>query len=160
MFLFFILPIINWKQTLVDCKNINYRIFMVMFVFFTINFYFFNFPYIEGGAWGGGFFHKFSNRFFYNNFIFYLAFIISVFIIYSILLKNWNNYILLILLILLTPQFTIYNKYYDPLIYILFITLFELDMNKHYFKKKYKQIQLYSLSICYLGIALYKNYFL
>ena len=160
MFLFFILPIINWGETLVGFKKIGYRLNIILFIFCITNIYFFTFPYIEGGAWGGGFFHKFSNRFFYSNFIFYLVFILSVFIIYSILLKNWNNYILLILLILLTPQFTVYNKYYDPLIYILFITLFELDMNKHYFKKKYKQIQLYSLSIGYLGIALFKNYFL
>ena len=160
MFLFFILPIINFKETLVDFKKINYQAFIFIFIFFITNVYFFNFPYIEGGSWGGGFFHKFSNRFFYNNFVFYFIFILSVFTIYSILLKNWNNYLLLILLILLNPQFTIYNKYYDPLIYILFITLFELDMNKHYFKKKYKQIQLYSLSIGYLGIALFKNYLL
>ena len=160
MFLFFILPIINLKETLIGFKKINYQAFIFMFMFFITNVYFFNFPYIEGGTWGGGFFHKFSNRFFYNNFIFYFVFILSVFTIYSILLKNWNNYLLLILLVLLTPQFTIYNKYYDPLIYILFITLFDLDMNKHYFKKKYKQIQLYSLSIGYLGIALFKSYLL
>ena len=160
MFLFFILPIINWKETILDVKKTNYQTYIFIFLFFITNVYFFNFPYIEGGAWGGGFFHKFSNRFFYNNFVFYIAFILSVFTIYSILLKSWNNYLLLISLILLTPQFTIYNKYYDPLIYILFITLFELDMNKHYFKKKYKQIQLYSLSIGYLGIAIFKNYLL
>ena len=160
MFLFFILPVINWNQTLVDLKKTNFKICILIFLFFITNVYFFDYPYIDGGGFGGGFFHKFSNMVFNNNFLFYFAFIFSVFAIYSILLKNWNNYLLLILLILLTPQFTIYNKYYDPLIYILFITLFELDMNKHYFKKKYKQIQLYSLSIGYLGIALSKNYLL
>ena len=160
MFLFFILPIINFKQTFIDFQKINYKVFIFIFIFCITNVYFFNFPYIEGGAWGGGFFHKFSNRFFYNNFLFYIIFIFSVFTIYFVLLKNWNNYLLLISLILLTPQFTIYNKYYDPLIYILFITLFELDMNKHYFKKKYKQVQLYSLSTGYLGIAFFKNYLL
>jgi len=160
IFLFFILPVINWNQTLVDLKKTNFKICILIFLFFMTNVYFFDYPYIDGGGFGGGFFHKFSNMFFNNNFVFYFAFICSVFAIYSILLKNWNNYLLLILLVLLTPQFTIYNKYYDPLIYILFITLFELDMNKHYFKKKYKQIQLYSLSIGYLGIALFKNYLL
>ena len=160
MFLFFILPIINLKQTFLDFKKINYKTYMVVFIFFITNVYFFNFPYSDTGGWGGGFFHKFSNRFFYNNFMFYIVFIFSIFTIYSILLRNWNNYLLLILLVLMTPQFTIYNKYYDPLIYILFITLFEFDMNKHYFKKKYKQVQLYSLTIGYFGIAFFKNYLL
>ena len=54
----------------------------------------------------------------------------------------------------------IYNKYYDPLIYILFLTLFHLDMDRHYFKKKYKHVQLYCLSIGYLTIAFFKNYLL
>mgnify|MGYP001168241477 CR=1 FL=1 len=160
IFLFFILPVINWNQTLADLKKTNFKICILIFLFFMTNVYFFDYPYIDGGGFGGGFFHKFSNMFFYNNFVFYFVFIFSLFTIYSILVKNWNNYLLLILLVLLTPQFTIYNKYYDPLIYILFITLFELDMNKHYFKKKYKQVQLYSLSIGYLGIALFKNYLL
>jgi hypothetical protein len=156
IFLFFILPVLNLNQTLADLKKTNFKIYILIFLFFMTNVYFFDYPYINGG----GFFHKFSNMFFYNNFVFYFVFIFSLFTIYYILLKNWNNYLLLILLVLLTPQFTNYNKYYDPLIYILFITLFELDMNKHYFKKKYKKVYLYSLSIGYLGIALFKNYLL
>jgi len=115
---------------------------------------------VEGGAWGGGFFHKFSNMFFDNNLIFYIIFILSILTIYSVLLKTWNNYSLLILLIIFNPQFTIYNKYYDPLIYVLFLTLFQLDMDRHYFKKKYRHIQLYFLSIGYLTMAFFKNYLL
>jgi len=160
MFLFFILPVISFKETFFDFQKINYRVFLMVFLFSIINIYFFNFPYIDGGAWGGGFFHKFSNMFFNNNLIFFTAFFLSILIIYSILLKNWNNYLLLILLILFNPQFTIYNKYYDPLIYILFLTLFQLDMKKHYFNKKYRNIQLYSLSVSYLALAVFKNYLL
>ena len=160
MFLFFVLPVVNFKETFFDFQKINYQVFLMIFLFSIINIYFFNFPYIDGGAWGGGFFHKFSNMFFNNNLVFFTAFILSILIIYSILLKNWNNYLLLILLILFNPQFTIYNKYYDPLIYILFLTLFQLDMKKHFFNKKYKNIQLYSLSASYLALAVFKNYLL
>jgi len=83
---------------------------------------------------------------------------VSLFIIYGILPKNFDNFILLILLILSNPQFTIYNKYFDPLIFILFLTLFKLDIENHFFKKKYKFIQLYSLTIAYLLIALFKSH--
>ena len=144
-----------FQQVVISQKDKFQNIYSYIFIFYD-KCLFFDYPYINGG----GFFHKFSNMFFYNNFVFYFVFIFLLFTIYYILLKNWNNYLLLILLVLLTPQFTNYNKYYDPLIYILFITLFELDMNKHYFKKKYKKVYLYSLSIGYLGIALFKNYLL
>jgi len=160
MFLFFILPIINLKETFLGFTKINYQIFLIIFLFSIINIYFFNFPFVEGGAWGGGFFHKFSNMFFDNNLIFYIIFILSILTIYSVLLKTWNNYSLLILLIIFNPQFTIYNKYYDPLIYVLFLTLFQLDMDRHYFKKKYRHIQLYFLSIGYLAMAFFNNYLL
>ena len=160
MFLFFILPIINWRETLIEFKKTNHRTLIFIFIFSFINIYFFNFPYIEGGAWGGGFFHKLSNMFFYNNFVFYISFVLSIFIIYFVLFKKWNNYLLLILLIAFNPQFTIYNKYFDPLIYILFLTLFQLNMDKHFFKKKYKIFQLYFLFIGYLTMAFLKNYWL
>jgi hypothetical protein len=160
MFLFFILPIISWKQTFYDFRNISHKTLIFILIFSFLNIYFFNFLYVEGGAWGGGFFHKFSNILFKNNFIFYIFFILSAFIIYSVLFKKWDNYLLLILLVAFNPQFTIYNKYFDPLIYILFLTLFQFNMNKHFFKKKYKNFQLYFLSTGYLGMALFKNYLL
>tara|TARA_B100000780_G_scaffold161124_1_gene112603 strand:- start:194 stop:766 length:573 start_codon:yes stop_codon:yes gene_type:complete len=160
MFLFFTLPIINLKKTFFDIKKINYKIILFILFFSAINIYYFDFPYIVGGSWGGGFFHKFSNIIFNNNLFFYIVFILSLLIIFSVLSKNKSNYLLLILLVLFNPQFTIYNKYYDPLIYILFLTLFKLDMNKHYFKKDNNNIQLFFLFIGYLGLAFYKNYFL
>ena len=160
MFLFFTLPIINWKETLIKLRKANHKVFIFILIFSFINIYFFNFSYIEGGSWGGGFFHKFSNFFFGNNFIFYVIFILSTFIIYSILDKKWENYLLLVLLIAFNPQYTIYNKYFDPLIYILFLNLFQLNMNKHFFNKKYKIFQLYFLFTGYLTVAFLKNYWL
>ena len=160
MFLFFTLPIINWKETLIKLRKANHKVFIFILIFSFINIYFFNFSYIEGGSWGGGFFHKFSNFFFGNNFIFYVIFILSTFIIYSILDKKWENYLLLVLLIAFNPQYTIYNKYFDPLIYILFLNLFHLNLNKHFFNKKYKIFQLYFLFTGYLTLAFLKNYWL
>ena len=124
--------------------------------------YFFNFPYFDGGSFGGGFFHKLSNILFKNNFLLYFIFIISLITIYLILFKEkkLNNLILLIMLILSNPQFTIYNKYFDPLIFIIFLTLFEFDIKKHFFEKKYRYFQIYFISISYLVMALLKPYVL
>tara|TARA_B110000027_G_C15976767_1_gene236808 strand:- start:22 stop:615 length:594 start_codon:yes stop_codon:yes gene_type:complete len=158
MFLFFIFPIINIKKTFKEIISIKTLPILIILFFGFLNIYFFNFPYFEGGAFGGGFFHKLSNILFKNNYFFYFIFIVSLFIIYGILPKNFDNFILLILLILSNPQFTIYNKYFDPLIFILFLTLFKLDIENHFFKKKYKFIQLYLLTIVYLLMALFKSH--
>jgi hypothetical protein len=158
MFLFFIFPIINIKKTFKEIISIKILPLFIILFFGFLNIYFFNFPYYEGGAFGGGFFHKLSNILFKNNYFFYFIFIVSLFIIYGILPKNFDNFILLIILILSNPQFTIYNKYFDPLIFILFLTLFKLDIENHFFKKKYKFIQLYSLTIVYLLMALFKSH--
>ena len=56
------------------------------------------------------------------------------------------------------PQFTIYNKYFDPLIFILFFTLFEFDTKKHFFEKKFKFVQLYSILLAYLVMSMVKSY--
>tara|TARA_B100000787_G_scaffold163865_1_gene145940 strand:+ start:505 stop:1797 length:1293 start_codon:yes stop_codon:yes gene_type:complete len=160
MFLFFVLPVLNFKKIFIYTFKINFKIFLLIFLFTILNIYFFNFPFIDGGRWGGGFFHKLSNMLFDNNFIFYGVFILSLIISYSVLSKNWNNYLLLLLLILFNPQFTIYHKYYDPLIFILFLTLFEFNMKEHFFNKKYKYLQLFFFSGGYLMLALLKNYVL
>ena len=158
IFLYFIIPFINIKKVIHDLNKINYQNIILIIIFTILNIYFFNFPYIESGSYGGGFFHKLSNIIFKNNIFFFLSFAISLIFLVLIFKKNFNNFLLVILLILYNPQFTIYNKYFDPLIFVLFFTLFELDFDKHYFKKKYKHAQLYFFLISYLSIALYKSY--
>ncbi len=160
MFLFFILPIINIKKVIFEKKLIKKNLLIILLIFGLINIYFFNFPYFEGGGFGGGFFHKVSNKLFGNNILFYLIFFLSLTTIVALFSKNWENYILLSLLILSNPQFTIYNKYFDPLIFILFLTAFKFDIKNHFFKKRNKFIQLYTFTAVYLMMSLFKSYVL
>jgi len=44
--------------------------------------------------------------------------------------KNFNNFLLIILIFLNNPQLEIYHKYYDPMLLILFFTLFDLNFKK------------------------------
>ncbi len=160
MFLFFILPILNVKKLVIDSSLIRYKILIVLLIFSSINIFYFNYPYFESGGFGGGFFHKLSNIMFGNNIFLYFIFISCLVIIYTIFSKNLDNYILLVALILYNPQFTIYNKYFDPLIFILLFTLFNFDLNNHFFKKKYKFFQLYCLMGVFLIMSLFKSYVL
>ena len=60
------------------------------------------------------------------------------------------------LLILYNPQFTIYIKYFDPLVFILFLTLFDFDLKKHFSKKSYAFYQFYGVIIFYY-LAIYSK---
>ena len=154
MILYFLMPIINLKEFWIKVKNISRLQFLQIFAFCFINIYFFNFPFSN---LGGGFFHKTSNLFFENNNLFFIFSILSIIIIYSILEKNFNNYLLLIIIILFNPQLTIYVKYFDPLIFVLFLTLFDFDLKKHFFEKTYAYFQFYSVIFFYYIVVYIKD---
>jgi hypothetical protein len=156
MILYFLMPIINLKEVFFKIRSINKLHLLLILIFFLTNIYFFNFPH---STWGGGFFHKASNLIFGNNYLFYLFSFLSFLIIYSIIKKNFNNYLLLIILILFNPQLTIYVKYFDPLIFVLFLTLFDFDLKKHFFEKTYAMYQFYSVILFYYFVVYLKIFF-
>jgi hypothetical protein len=146
IFFYFILPIINFKEIFFEIKKINPIKIIILMFFCFINIYYFNFP---NDNWGGGFFHKVSNLFFNNNYLFFFSAFISILFIYAILEKKFKNYLLLAILIIYNPQLTIYLKYFDPLIFIIFLTLFDFDFKKHFVDKTYKYYQFYGVIIFY-----------
>ena len=156
MILYFLMPIINLKEIFIKLKSINKLHLLLIFIFCLTNIYFFNFPH---SVWGGGFFHKASNIMFGNNYLFFMFSVLSILIIYSIIEKNFNNYLLLIILILFNPQLTIYLKYFDPLIFILFLTLFDFDLKKHFFEKSYAIYQFCSVIFFYYIVVYLKIIF-
>ena len=156
MILYFLMPIINLKEIFLKIKDINKIHLLLVFIFCLTNIFFFNFPH---STWGGGFFHKASNIIFGNNYLFFVFSIVSILIIYSIIKKDFNNYLLLIILILFNPQLTIYVKYFDPLIFILFLTLFDFDLKKHFFEKTYAIYQFYSVIFFYYLVVYIKIIF-
>ena len=156
MIFFFIAPILNFKLVKKEIASLNSVEVLILITFGLINIYFFNYPEYDSG-FGGGFFYKFSNIFFKNNYLFFLFSIFALIYIYTIIKKNFNNSVIFLTLILFNPQLTIYNKYYDPLTIIVFTTLISFDIKKHFFKKKYNILQLYFFCVSYLVIGLLKN---
>ena len=59
--------------------------------------------------------------------------------------------------ILFNLQFTIYNKYFDPLLLILIFLIFEFDIEKHIFKNKNQLIKFFSILSIYLLMGLFKG---
>ena len=157
MIIFFVTPILNFQLMIKEIANLKFLEILTLVIFGLINVYFFNYPEYDSGL-GGGFFYKLSNVLFGNNYLFFIFAIFSIIYIYTILKKNYFNSLLFLTLILFNPQLTIYNKYYDPVIFIIFMTLVSFDFKKHYFEKKYKTLQLYFFGVSYLMIGLFKNY--
>ena len=69
--------------------------------------------------------------FFYILLPLFFYFLIKLFFI-----KKFKNYIILIILLLLTPQYHIFHKYYDPLIIILAFTLLRFEIKNDFFIKQ------------------------
>ncbi len=156
MILYFLMPIINLKEIVTKIINTNKYKLLIILLFSFINIYFFDFL---DGPWGGGFFYKLSNIIYENNYLFFVSAFISILIIYSLINKNISNYYLIVILILFNPQLTIYIKYFDPLIFILFLTLFDFDLKKHFIDKSYAIYQFYGVILFYFITSYSKNIF-
>jgi len=141
---FYIFPFIITKIINIESpfKITNFFISILIFLVCVINFDY-NFSYT-----GGGIFFHFSNIVFNNNYFFYLIGFISILTCISFLKSNRFNILIFLLILLNNPQYTIYHKYFDPLLLILFFTIFDLKLqiNKILLKKNYAIVFFYFLS--------------
>lgn len=142
---FLILRIIKFKF------YFNLKSLVPALLIFISCIYFFDYKYEYSG---GGIFFKFSNLVFQNNLIFFFVSFLSIYIINQIFLKNKINYLILILIFLNNPQYTIYHKYFDPFLLISFFTIFSFNINLKNIYKKFNHFYLLS----YFGIFLFISY--
>lgn len=124
IFLFHYLPIFLFVK-----KSFTKLIFYILLVspIFLISVYYFNY---SNSFTGGGVIFKASNLIFDNNHLFYIFSFIGLLLICHLSYKNFNNFLLILLIFLNNPQLEVYHKYYDPMLLILFFTLFNLNFNK------------------------------
>ena len=126
--IFFFIPFIqklNFKSNIfkkkIKCKNFFILITIIFFCILTFNY--------KPGA-GGGLFYKFSIILFKNYSLILLVFIFSVLYFYFANLLNVNNILIFIILILYNLQYSIYYKYFDPLLFFIFLFLAKINVNK------------------------------
>jgi len=137
--LIFFIPFITKENFLNRIKSffILDKRFFLLLSFILLNIYFYNF--LDNA--GGGIFYHFSKMILGNSFILFLVFAFSLYLFNHLNLYNINNIIIFIILIIYNLQFTIYYKYFDPLVYFLLLFLvvhkkaFFEDLNK--LSKKY-----------------------
>ena len=104
--------------------RLDYLIFSL--ILFSVCVYFFNYNYSYSG---GGIFFKISYFVFNNNFFFYIIGLISILIFLPYLFINKENFIILVLILFNNPQYTIYHKYFDPFLLIIFFSLFNFQIS-------------------------------
>ena len=152
---FYFIPFIRLKELYKRKPNFSFDLkFIFIVLFIIINIIFFDF--IKNA--GGGIFFHLSYLIFKSPIIIYLIFILYLYIMKTLNLFNFNNLTLFLILIFFNIQYTIYHKYFDPLLLFIFLFLFN-------FNKKKIDTQIYSISIkniilyiCFLIISLGKSY--
>jgi len=126
-------------------------------IFFAVLIYFFNY---QISFTGGGFFYQLSIYMFNNNIFFYCIAFYTLFYIYYISSLSRTNSILLGILIISNIQNTIYHKYYEPLILIIVLVLFENLNFKKFLSSKINIIYLYMAGLFYIFIRAIKILYL
>jgi len=149
LILFYIIPFLI-NQSLINDFVKNFRINELIYslIFLFISFHFFNY---SPEFTGGGIFFKLSFYLFQNIYLFFIISLLSCIVILNTFKINLNNFLLLVILIISNPQLTIYHKYFDPLLIILFFLFFDFKFSKEiFFNKKF----LLNIFIFYFGFLL------
>lgn len=154
LILFYFLPFIKIKdlyKNLISFK-LNKNIFYLS-IFVIINLVFFNFIKNAGG---GIFFHA-SNLIFNNSIIVFFAFTVFVLMMRILGYINVNNLILFVILLVFNIQYTIYHKYFDPLLLFIFLFLFKFGNKKKKIDITTISTKNFILYLCFLMISLVKS---
>ena len=154
--IFHLFPFLFYKNFFDDLIKIGKKyLIAILFIFFVCVFFFsykINFT-------GGGFFFQISNYLFENNFSFYLIVFLSLITLGLFAKENKSNILIFVLLVISNVQNTIYHKYYDPLIIIIFFTILNHNLPKNFLSKKFNLIKLYVFYLLYILMRLIKNTF-
>jgi len=153
---FHLIVFIKEKEIYLKMVNLfKKKIIFLIILFYLVILVFFDYLPIFTG---GGIFFQLSHYLLNGNEIFFIISFISLVFIFSLCIKNLNNFIILSLLILSNLQLTIYHKYYEPLVLILFFLLLETNLNfKNYFNNKKNLIYFYAFNLIFPFTKLFKK---
>ena len=132
--IFHSIPFLLYKKFFIE--SLSKKKLLIFFSLIGSGILILNFDYNMNNA-GGGIFLHISNFLMGNNYLFYFILPFFVFFTLNILkIKLINNLIVILILLLITPQYHIFHKYYDPLAFILCLTIINLNLKRDFFTKK------------------------
>ena len=151
---FHLIPIFFYTIKLDKITEFFKKNFLPIIIGCLILMYFFDYQMIYTG---GGFFFQLSQILLDNNFILFFVCFFSITTFLYLLKLDFNNFLIFLILVLSNIQNSIYHKYYEPMILIIFFTLFaNLDFKSFFIKKK-SLIILYTYSLGFIVLRLIKN---
>jgi hypothetical protein len=144
---FYLSPfIVLYKKNLKDFYIFFiYKKYTYTFLFLVLGLFFYKFNYQYNIGGGGGFYFQLSNLY-KAKVIFFIASFLGLSILYYLTSNNFNNLILIFILFLIFNYNTVYQKYFDPLLIIVYFTLFTHKSIAHILEKNWTSI---------LGVFLY-----
>ena len=151
---FHLIPFLFSKDFFKELILTTKKYIIYILIFFIINLLLFD--YVISFT-GGGFFFQFSNLVLGNNFIFYFFSLISLTILLNFFKYKFYNFLLYSLLILSNIQNTIYHKYYDPLVMILFFLMTFHFLPEKFLSNKKNLIFLYLFYFSYILLRILKK---
>ena len=150
--LFYLFPFLITK--IININNIfKFKKIIISLAIFLICAFYFDYNY---QFTGGGIIFKFSNFFLKNNIFFFIICFVSILIIINLVNTKFENILLLIIILLSNPQITVYHKYYDPFLLIVFFTLFNFNINLSKINLKLNSSIIYLFFISFLLISNFK----
>jgi hypothetical protein len=91
----------------------------------------------NGSGWqGGGVNYVLSQKIFYNNIYFYFSSFFTIAVFIYLIMENKLNLIIVITLLFMFCSYQVYQRYYDPMFFIIFFLLIKTDLIKIFLKKK------------------------
>ena len=156
--IFHSIPFLYYKKFFLN--NLYQKKLLILISFAISGILIFYFNYNLNSA-GGGIFLHISNFLIGNNYLFYLLLPFFIFFILNILkIKLSNNLIVVLVLLLVTPQYHIFHKYYDPLVFILCLTMIDFELQKDFFSKKKYIFSAYLLFFTHYLISFVNSYYI
>ena len=151
---FHLIPILFYKNFFIARFFLekNMKLILITIPISYLFFIYFNYN-VENT--GGGIFLHLSEFIFDNYYLFSLMIPFFVFFLLKLCEIDFRkNFLIFVIIIISVPQFTVYHKYFDPLILILSLTLLNFEITKNFFKQK-NLIFIYS----FYGIYYFINFF-
>ena len=108
---------------------------------------------------GGGFFYKLSHLILNNNIIFYISSFLGLLTIYLIFKKNDKILVPIILVNLTSINYSISQKYFEPLLLVLIFILFKSFLTENLLSKIKYVLFYYFAVFAYFIIAVINNYY-
>ena len=138
-------------------KEINF--FLISLVIFSVLVFIFSSSFEYNHNLGGGFILKLSMILLDNYLLFYISSILGLVILSYLSKNNLNNLILILLILFGYSASTVFQKYFEPIFFIVFFLLIQSKVSEEFFKNKKNILYLYIYFIIYFCSSLMNSFF-